>query len=107
MADAAGGDAQSMATGNWLVDALLKPGSSTSKTALGILDKILFLLFLCILFLMWLTDFKNVHTYVFMLLAIGLFASVKFFISELRSAQAAGLVGPDGAPIEQEDKKAK
>mmetsp|Transcript_570 Transcript_570/g.1439 ORF Transcript_570/g.1439 Transcript_570/m.1439 type:complete len:95 (+) Transcript_570:211-495(+) len=81
-------DAQApIQTGNWMVDALLKPGSSTSATTLGFLDKIFYILFLCILFLMWLTDFANMHTYIFMFLACGLFASIKFFVSELKNVQ--------------------
>ena len=41
---------------------------------------------------MWLTKFGNIHTYVFFLLALGLFFSVRFFITELTKAQAAGLI---------------
>lgn len=70
-------------------------------------SKIFVLLFICILFLMWLTDFKNIHTYIFFLLAIGLLASIKFFISELRAGQAAGTIDAQGRPIEKEEKKEK
>mmetsp|Transcript_16001 Transcript_16001/g.31644 ORF Transcript_16001/g.31644 Transcript_16001/m.31644 type:complete len:97 (-) Transcript_16001:127-417(-) len=86
---AEGDDQQVIETGNWMMDALLKPGSSMSPLALGFLDKIFYVLFLCIIFLMWLTDFTNLHTYIFMFLACGLFASVKFFVSELKNVQAA------------------
>jgi hypothetical protein len=34
---------------------------------------------------MWLTDFKNIHTYIFMGLALCLLGSIKFFVSELRA----------------------
>ena len=41
----------------------------------------------------WLKDFGDIHTYIFMFLAIGLFLSVKFFVSELKKAQASGSLG--------------
>ena len=39
-------------TGNWLLDAILKPGSSVSKGTLSFLDKVFYLLFASIIFLM-------------------------------------------------------
>lgn len=52
-------------------------------------SKIFYLLFICIMFLMWLTDFGNMHTYIFFGLAVCLFASIKYFVTELRKVQAA------------------
>jgi hypothetical protein len=37
-------------------------------------------------------DFQDIHTFVFLFLAIGLFLSVKFFVNELRNAQASGSI---------------
>jgi hypothetical protein len=34
----ASGEGQAIVTGNWLLDSLLKPGSSTSSTTLGFLE---------------------------------------------------------------------
>jgi len=52
-------------------------------------SKIFVLLFICIIFLMWMTNFVNVHTYVFFGLAVCLYFSIKFFVRELRAVQAA------------------
>ena len=38
---------------------------------------------------MYLTDFGNMHTYIFMALAFGLFFSIKYFVKELRLVQEA------------------
>ena len=44
-------------------------------------------------------DFQDIHTFVFLFLAVGLFLSVKFFVNELRAAQAAGSIPPHGTQI--------
>eukprot|EP00918_Siedleckia_nematoides_P096671 GHVU01212073.1.p1 GENE.GHVU01212073.1~~GHVU01212073.1.p1 ORF type:complete len:212 (-),score=39.36 GHVU01212073.1:306-908(-) len=79
-------------TGSWVLDAILQPGSSVSTGTLSFLDKVFVALFCCIFGLMWLTGGQEFHTYVFLFLAAGLFASVKFFVAELKRAQAAGTV---------------
>mmetsp|Transcript_69836 Transcript_69836/g.145626 ORF Transcript_69836/g.145626 Transcript_69836/m.145626 type:complete len:156 (-) Transcript_69836:251-718(-) len=82
-------------TGNWMLDALLRPGSSVSRGTLSFLNKVFYLLFSSIMFLMWLTEFGNIHTYVFMFLAMGLYFSVRFFVTELQKAKAEGTLGGD------------
>ena len=39
-------------TGNWFLDSILRPGSSTSTGTLSFLHKIFYVLFACIFFLM-------------------------------------------------------
>jgi hypothetical protein len=39
-------------TGSWLLDTILKPGSSVSAPTLAFLDKVFYILFASILFLM-------------------------------------------------------
>jgi hypothetical protein len=58
----------------------------------------------------WMKDFQDIHTFVFLFLAIGLFLSVKFFVNELRAAQASGSIPPHGSqdaaqPNEDDAKK--
>eukprot|EP00960_Hanusia_phi_P030122 748399-Hanusia_phi.AAC.2 len=88
----AGKSSSEDAGGAWLVEWLMTPGSSMSAGMQKLLNNVFIALFLCIMFLMWLTSFGNIHTYIFFMLALGLFFSVRFFISELTKAQAAGLI---------------
>ena len=52
MAELAAKDAAGFETGNWFLDTILKPGSSMSSGTLSFLDKVFYLLFACIVFLM-------------------------------------------------------
>lgn len=65
-------------------------------------SKVFYLLFASILFLMWMTDFGNIHTYVFIFLALGLYFSVRFFVAELKKAQAEGKLGGDADEEERQ-----
>ncbi len=65
-------------------------------------SKVFYLLFATIFFLMWLTDFTNIHTYVFIFLALGLYFSVRFFVTELKKAQEEGKLGGDGEEAERQ-----
>ena len=53
MSETNDGVASPIETGNWLLDAILKPGSSMSSGTLSFLDKVFYLLFASILFLMY------------------------------------------------------
>mmetsp|Transcript_48290 Transcript_48290/g.110005 ORF Transcript_48290/g.110005 Transcript_48290/m.110005 type:complete len:108 (+) Transcript_48290:50-373(+) len=105
MADAAA--AQDGGTGNWLFDALLKPGSASSPGMMAFLDKVFILLLLSIAFLIWHSGFTNIHPWIFLFLALGLMASVRYFVAELRKSLADGsfTFGEDPAKAVAETKK--
>ncbi|KAI9001130.1 hypothetical protein BD414DRAFT_532908 [Trametes punicea] len=74
---------------------ILRPGSSLSPTFLVILDGAFALLFLVLLSLFILT-WWNVHLLLLMVIECCLWASVKWFVYELRQAQGQDIASSAG-----------
>ncbi|RXW25804.1 hypothetical protein EST38_g31 [Candolleomyces aberdarensis] len=78
---------------------ILKPGSSLNASFLAIVDGTFAALFVILAILAFLTS-GNIHIFALMLIELGLWASVKWFVSELKKARAEGANG-----AEAEEKK--
>ncbi|KAF9468932.1 hypothetical protein BDZ94DRAFT_1244957 [Collybia nuda] len=79
---------------------ILKPGSSLNPTFLAILDGAFAILFCVFLGLAYLTS-GNPHIFALMGIELGLWASVKWFISELHKTSMV----VDGGDRKEETKK--
>nr|GAT53951.1 predicted protein [Mycena chlorophos] len=65
---------------------ILKPGSSLQPQFIAILDGAFVSLLAILLALLFLTSGQNIHFYFLILITLGLWASVKWFVHELRNA---------------------
>ncbi|KAJ2933476.1 hypothetical protein H1R20_g3605, partial [Candolleomyces eurysporus] len=66
---------------------ILKPGSSLNTSFLAIVDGTFASLFVILAILAFLTS-GNLHIFALILIELGLWASVKWFVSELKKARA-------------------
>ncbi|KAH6915159.1 hypothetical protein BKA70DRAFT_1420102 [Coprinopsis sp. MPI-PUGE-AT-0042] len=81
-------------------DNILKPGSSLNPTFLAILDGAFAFLFFILGFLAFFT--WNIHVFFLIGIELALWASVKWFVNELKQLPPPQ---PEGNETEQEDKK--
>jgi len=74
---------------------ILKPGSSLNPTFLAVLDVAFISLFLVFVALAFVTS-GNLHIFVLMVIELALWASVKWFVNELKNTSIA---------VEEQDKE--
>ncbi|KAL0949599.1 hypothetical protein HGRIS_009646 [Hohenbuehelia grisea] len=81
---------------------ILTPGSSTQPIFLLILDVIFALLLFVLISLAYITS-GNVHMIALTAIELGLWASVKWFVYELKKSNTQQLADSDGVPKRKDD----